>query len=61
MADKTISLKWAENLELFTVVNRIRNDVIEGIPFDQESHSAANFVRNIVFLGQTGADFEPTG
>ena len=49
----------AGNLELFAVVNRIGDNVIEGIPFKQESHKAADIVRNVVLLGQTGANFEP--
>jgi hypothetical protein len=46
-------------LELFTVVNRIGDNMIEGVPFNQESHGTANFVRNVVLLGQAGTNFEP--
>jgi hypothetical protein len=55
----TLQKKGVNNLELLAIVDCIWNDMIEDIAFNQESHNTANFVRNIVLLGQSGAQFEP--
>lgn len=39
-----------DDLQLLAIVNRIWNDVIKQVAFDQESHSGANIVRNVVLL-----------
>ncbi len=55
---------WSQrgfNLELFAVVNRIRNNVIKGIALEQESHKATNVIRNVVLLGKSRAQLKPAG
>ena len=49
----------AADLQLLAIINRIRNDVIKCVSFEQPSHKAASIVRNVVLLSQSGAHFEP--
>ena len=40
----------AADLQLLAIINRIRNDVIKCVSFEQPSHKAASIVRNVVLL-----------